>query len=506
MSGKSFPRLTVSATLYESSLRALGISPPKLGRSGSRWIPFGVLTLGIVLLFWTAAHTYFGIDDFFWLYDGSHLMSSVSSWMLAFSSSNGSGQYRPLTENVFWWISWRIFGFDPFGYHLVNLIVFIVTSCVLYKVFHVVYRNRSLALLAASLFAFSATHYTALAWASGMAGLGALLFAALFLLNITRNRNTHALVFFILCLLSNETTIILPFLALAYIVIGEHVAFPTAVRRTGLLWMILLGYLIFRFAIAGLPLASSGPFAVVLSLPGWLFLIRSSLAHILGLSPTLRNVLGGASALWRLAATAFLVIWILCLGVLGLFLANNFLNRRATLPRETHLFWVGVLWFVFGMAPILPFSRDFSNYNLAIPLIGVSLCITSLVQITMQYGWQTRIMSLCLIIAYFAVNWIGIYGPGGLNAVDGIRVLARADRVATYAISTVASASRGPNIIDVTGSPTTSKAVFQSPWLMDLLDPHGTMYFGTHFRSANLVLHLSGTYMITIVRLSGGAG
>ena len=92
-----------------------------------------ILVLAAGLLFWDATRAAFVGDDFFWLYDGSHLMTTPSQWWSAFTQPNGADTYRPLTQNVFFWLCWQMFGLHPLGFHIVLLAAFLLSVAVVYR-------------------------------------------------------------------------------------------------------------------------------------------------------------------------------------------------------------------------------------------------------------------------------------------------------------------------------------------------------------------------------------
>ncbi len=241
-----------------------------------------VLVLAAGALFWEVSRTFFVGDDFFWLYDGSHLMATPSQWWAAFTQPNGADTYRPLTQNVFFWFCWQLFGFHPLGYHIVLLGTFLLSVVVVYRLCRAFKVSPLPALAATPAFAFSNTHYEGLGWTSAFCETGTTLVVALALFFVVTNRSRLAVLFYIIGLLSNETAAILPGIALLYEVTIRRTHLRTALRNTRFLWYVAIVYGIFRLIIGFHP---NGAFSMTFSPLGWLRLTGSAVVQGLGFTP-----------------------------------------------------------------------------------------------------------------------------------------------------------------------------------------------------------------------------
>lgn len=297
-------------------------------------------------------------------------MGSWSGWVNAFTRVNTSGMYRPLTQNVFFWAAWRLFGDNPLGYHFALMLFFILSGFVLFRFLRVATQSVSSALAGTALWMFSATHFEALSWASAFSETGAMLFAMLVLLSCAQSRFKIATFWYVICLLSNETTIVLPGMMLCYEWIMQRSSFRSGIVKTLPLWIVAAVYLVLRLTVIGTHMA--GTFSVVFPGPLWVTLFLRSLGASFGYSGPYLNVLHSKSAWSVLLVSSTIVAWggVVILWILALI-------KRVYSNDSVRLALFGALSFVIGMLILLPFGHNFADYNLALPLVGVSTFVAS---------------------------------------------------------------------------------------------------------------------------------
>ncbi|MHB1630239.1 MAG: hypothetical protein ACYCVB_18020 [Bacilli bacterium] len=447
-------------------------------------IPLAFLLIGTAILFWRASHTFFVGDDFWWLYDGSHMMNTPQQWFSAFTTTNGSGTYRPLTQNVFFWIGWNLFGLNPLGYHLLLLATFMIAVYVVYLLFVSIFSSHSIALVSTAVFAFSNTHYASLAWASAFSEVGATLLAALVLYTVAKDRHRLSSLFFTLCLMANETTITLPAMVMLYYMLIRRRSFLDAMRHSKILWIEVSIYMIFRIFVAGLH--TGGVFSAVFSLPIWLHLIWSSAVESIGITPTFYNAFGSSGA-WHYLSLVALIVYVISGIALAAFFARHIKDSMNGIA-------LGLSWFFIALLPILPFSGDWSYYNLAVPLIGVSVAIGSMLQ-TVPLRKYTVIP---LSVAILALNAAAIYGPGGDNQVHGIRVLASEAYFSVLQIEAARAAQGVPISINLSGNLPLAKWTLSPQWLLPLIDSGGRVCYGASCPKdkLSLVLTQQGVHLL----------
>jgi protein O-mannosyl-transferase len=133
-----------------------------------------------------------------------------------------SPYYRPVFTTSLA-LDHSLWGENPFGYHLTNLVLHVLVSILVYLLALKIVRHSGAALLAGLLFAVHPVHSGAVAWISGRSGpLAALfMFLSLYLyISYKEERNllylAVSLFAFLLALLSKETAITLPLIVLLY--------------------------------------------------------------------------------------------------------------------------------------------------------------------------------------------------------------------------------------------------------------------------------------------------
>jgi len=135
----------------------------------------------------------------------------------------GAGPYyRPLFL-ISYVFDFSIWGINPFGYHLTNVVLHALCSVFVYLIAGRVFENFISAFIAGALFALHPIHSEAVAWIAGRADLLAAFFLFLsfyFYIQVRDTRGprslTSSLLLFALALLSKETAIVMPLLIAAH--------------------------------------------------------------------------------------------------------------------------------------------------------------------------------------------------------------------------------------------------------------------------------------------------
>ena len=286
--------------------------------------------------------------------------------------------YRPLMS--FGYLLCRRFcGARPLAFHLVNLVLNLLVVLLLFFVTWRMFKDRTLALVAAGLFAIHPIHSESVAWIAAITDLQLAFFYLLtfwFFLGLSQVSGRKLIlgelsmaVSFALALLAKEPAVILALLATFY----EHfcrkdrtqTSLGIKLIRYGPLWLLLFAYLVARtHFVGGLAVRSQlpdmGPDTIILSalaLAGqyvWKLLWPANLcafyAFHMSTSPTDPRVVAGAAALVGLA-----------------FLFVFFWNR-------VRLLSFAVLFFFLNLAPVLNArwlaANVFTERYLYLPSVG----------------------------------------------------------------------------------------------------------------------------------------
>ncbi|MBT0664857.1 tetratricopeptide repeat protein [Geobacter pelophilus] len=200
--------------------RHSSVEPAPLSRSS--WLG-GALIFALVLLAYSSVfYAGFIWDDDSYLTENpylSHLSGLVSIWV----SPGATPQYYPMVFSVFW-LEYHLWGLNPVGYHLVNIIIHIINALLIWTALR--HFRVKQAFWAAAIFALHPVHVESVAWITELKNVLSLFFYMLALLSYfrflkmtvdgyqplwqLRGYYVAAFFFFVLALLSKTVTATLP--------------------------------------------------------------------------------------------------------------------------------------------------------------------------------------------------------------------------------------------------------------------------------------------------------
>jgi protein O-mannosyl-transferase len=172
--------------------------------------------------------------------------------------------YRPMMMTGYL-LCYRLFGFAPYGFHLVNIVLNAAVVCLLFLLTAQMSRDRRLAFWAAALFALHPIHTEAVAWIGAAPDLEVTLFyLSTFWLFLemarpggSRSERIHLAMAgsFALALLSKEQALTLPLVAAVYEHFYRRDRAGTSLRqklsRYGTLWLLAAAYVLLRVHFLG---------------------------------------------------------------------------------------------------------------------------------------------------------------------------------------------------------------------------------------------------------------
>lgn len=225
--------MTTASNIVEGEVFG-GESPTKsLGAriASFKWIG---LVLGLTLVAYLGTLGFqFVNDDIDQIVNNPHVQSwqfvprffTSHSWS-HLSPEWGGVHYRPVL--LLWFlINFKLFGIDPFWWHLTTVIVHLAATLAVYLLAKRLVRDSLIAAIAAAVFGLHPIHIEAVAWVSGVSEpLLAVLLISAFLCYL-KGRGQAAkpsrirwlaasLLLYVLSLLTKETAVLLPLLAFAY--------------------------------------------------------------------------------------------------------------------------------------------------------------------------------------------------------------------------------------------------------------------------------------------------
>ena len=301
---------------------------------------------------------FFVQDDFAWL--AISRFQSLRDFAACFFRFNGAGNYRPLSQETYFWFGQQLFGLSPAGYHALGLIAHLGAVLLLYLLLRRFFTTAP-SLAGTFLYAVHGAHLTSLYWISAFPETLAMVFLLATILLFVRfdrmdDRGAYALSIaaMLFGVLSKESILSLPLILAAYCLL---------LARARLLWTlpyfgISAACILFRAA----GNVSLSPYALSFG--------RTTLENLLaylswmaGLSESFvrSNLHWEPASGYRWIAILFLVLLA--------FLLIISRNRRVA--------GFSLLWMAFALQPVLYFSNHIYPYYLAPALAGLSMLVAA---------------------------------------------------------------------------------------------------------------------------------
>ena len=288
--------------------------------------------------------------------------------------------YRPVLE-VLYRLQYAVFGFDPHGFHVFNVIVHSANGVLVYALLTLLINKRSFAFAAALIFLVHPVQTQAVACVSGISNLACAFFLLVAFNAYIRSSQSQqegrrfwllnlAVAGFVLALFSKEQAVVFPFMCAAYEILYRSKG--RAVSAGWRLAAVLLPFLVYLAirqslfgSFASAIFENTGELKLrVLALPGTLAMYTGLILWPAGL-----HYYRSIDIL-----APFVSSWVLC--GLGFLFVGFFLRRLDKDKRRQAYF--GIFWFLIALAPVLniiPLVNEYSfvaaaEHNLYFPVIG----------------------------------------------------------------------------------------------------------------------------------------
>ena len=381
---------------------------PERLNSWGRFLPYALLLSIAFALYGPSLYYEFVWDDFYYVNTNYRIQGLTEPQLKAVWTATYLGHYSPV-HHTFLALLYQVFGTDPFGYHLAQMLLHVVCVLLLYLVLARIESPR-IALLASLLYSVHPTGVETVAWVSETKSTLAFLFFLLSFLAFLRLREKGGWGFGLLCavflalsLLAKINTVVAP----AIFLLWDYRQRRTFDRKTvaSLACFFLISVLMTAVHMASFMGAEwagesgyyGGLGVHVMNLPLFIFFyIQMTLVphplsawYIFPVSLELT---------WALAG-----LWIALLALSGFLLRSD---RRIQ-------FWA--LWFLIFLAPVLqiiPFGIWVADRYLYIPIIGLFVLASGFFfglldcsghdrsgQGWRRWGWEA---ALCIVLATFA--------------------------------------------------------------------------------------------------------
>jgi len=376
---------------------------------------YGLLGIYLVafILFFPSLKNFYTNDDFFHLRISQ--INSVKEFFNFFNlvkSPEGWGLYRPLTTQVFYFLTIKFFNLNPVPLHIISFLTFFAIIFLVAEFARIVTKNKDVALLSAFLYATSATHFGHLYFLGAYQELGMTLFFLLSVISFIKyelnKKNNHlvlSIIFFILALMSKETAVILPFvLVLVHLflfVSKEKIKNVKHFIISIIPYFVLVSfYLCMRFKYYGFAQGDSYVWNYSIKrvlntlfwYKLWSFNIPETLVDFVGPG------LNFNPNLFRYWGKEFSIIFSLFIvQITVIFIAVVIKFKKIIEDWKIYLF--SIVWFSFSLIPVIFLPVHKFTYYLTLPLIGLCIFIGNLL-ITVKVKK--------IFIVVFIIVWSGL--------------------------------------------------------------------------------------------------
>jgi tetratricopeptide (TPR) repeat protein len=360
----------------------------RIERPSAGEIPVSLLCLALALAVgaaysFTPSCAFIGLDDSAYVYLNPHILSGTAFEQIrwAFTSFHSSN-WHPLT-----WLSHaldvKLFGLDPSGHHLMNALLHVANTLILFLTLRGLTRDTWRSLAVAAIFGLHPLQVESVVWVASRKGLLSALFGFLafwaygaYARRPSGKRYSLTLGLLALSLMSKQTLVVFPFLALLldYWPLRRFEAgLTTGERSTRRLWLDKAPMLALALAASGVTAVAQSNFGAVAPLESWSPWLRASnalagyygylantlyphdlaLLYPLSLKPPLAKAAAGALLLAIISLSAW------------------------RLRQKAGWFFTGWFWFLLALGPVIGIiqigKQAMADRYMYIPLIGLAI-------------------------------------------------------------------------------------------------------------------------------------
>lgn len=369
---------------------------------------FSILFLFVLIIFRKALSIYYFQDDFFFLKISK--ITSINDFINFFSPFK-SYPYRPLATEVFYNIL-HVFKENVLVGHAIVFVVFFIGLYYLYKSLLLLTKNKNVAKLSVLLYASHLSHVFQLYWFATFQEI--LMFTSLTIsfYAFKTNKNFLSIGFFIIALLSKETSVFFSILLLIIGIIYEKKNIN--IKRLIPFFIIsIIFYLIYRYSLGQVTSLDNyriePNLSVLLNNAAWHFLWALGFANSLPgyVESVLLKPLPIFWDLFKIQEFKYYFILlitnlgILIIGTLKLILVNKNYNKFIL----TGI--ISLICFYLFLGPILLFTHKWM-VRLTLPLIFISVFEGFWIAKLLKDKLIFKILGLAFLITYVGFNLFGI--------------------------------------------------------------------------------------------------
>lgn len=371
---------------------------------------FGKLLLIILLafiLFAPSLTTFFTHDDFFVMVisKAENIKDFVNFFVI---SPMGWGLYRPISTQVFYYLSNLLLNMNPISMHAVLYLLFGIIIILVYKIAHYLTENSKVSLIATFLYATSASHFGQLYFISTQEmWVGIFYFLSVwlyckYLSGKSKINYLLSIISFVFALLSKEVALTLPFVLLLISIYKDKIVFRRLIVELIPFGIIVTGYLFFRVFHFGFTSGDSYVWDYSLRVFNtivWYFLWAINIPEMLVdfIGPGF-NINPNLLLYWK---KEILFIIIPTIAFIFTTLTPKGLNNL--IRKNWKLSLLGIFWFVGTLITVVFLPLHKFSFYLTIPLFGLVVVLSNAYKDTGKIRVFLGLL-LWLLASYFSLQ------------------------------------------------------------------------------------------------------
>jgi hypothetical protein len=365
------------------------LNPPVRLRNKQYLIDLSIISVVGLLIFYKSLDIYF-------------LGENISHIQAAWSNLTNTDYYYLRPVAVFTFIlDQLVWGMNPTGYHLTNLIFHLLNSILVYSLAGRIFDNRFISLSSALLFLLHPIHSTDIFWISGRTDMVCSIFYLLSLISFidyyksgVKKQLVYSIIHFTLALFAKEMAISLPLIITLYLFVDSQATFKQkfiyALRKSGAFYLCVFLFFAIKFILQADVLenvvhSNLDPVHLTKNIAGYLGLLIIPGGHI-----EIAGFLKTYPLFFFISSAATLILLVLAI---RLWWTEKFL----------------IFSILFILITILPVSRLLMRWYLYIPSIGFVLALSFLIskmgipRLKMKYISSMLLLLVLLIYTPFLI-------------------------------------------------------------------------------------------------------
>lgn len=326
-----------------------------------------------IFLYLPSLFTFFSGDD--WAHMRASQILNFSEFLNFFSFTHNAQSltfYRPLPQQVFFFLFSNVFGINALPYHLFVIICFGISLFLLFKLAQKLKFSDTQASLSVFLYAIAVANFPRIYFLSAFQDVLLPLFVIASLIMFLDRKYILSIIFFIFSLMSKETAVVTPLLLLGLIFLTHK----NKIKNIVPYFAITLIYLFLRFKYFGG--AEGDSYVYNFSIQKILNTLFWYIAWTFGAPETLVDYVGSGLKIVPKFFTDFPVWSIIILLELGSLISIfiiSLLTLKNQIIKNSRFILFCLFLFLVSLAPVIFMPWHKFTHALSLPMIGSSLAL-----------------------------------------------------------------------------------------------------------------------------------